>query len=90
MDVADDVAEWDDDAFELALKQATEGQVHAPNVRLGAVRSCSVPLLPEGRLGASPGGRTTLEELNDRLWACCIRDLDRTVAGQTERVGARL
>jgi len=28
-----------------------------PNVRLGAVRSCSVPLLPEGRLGASPGGR---------------------------------
>jgi transposase len=31
-----------------------------------------------------------LAELNERLLACCIRDLDRTIAGQTETVGARL
>jgi len=31
-----------------------------------------------------------LAELNDRLLACCIRDLDRTIDGQTETVGARL
>ena len=31
-----------------------------------------------------------LAELNDLLLACCIRDLDRTIAGQTETVGARL
>lgn len=31
-----------------------------------------------------------LAELNDRLLACCIRDLDRTIAGQTDTVGARL
>ena len=29
-------------------------------------------------------------ELNERLLACCIRDLDRTITGQTETVGARL
>jgi len=31
-----------------------------------------------------------LAELNDLLLACCIRDLDRTIDGQTETVGARL
>jgi len=31
-----------------------------------------------------------LAELNDRLLACCIRDLDRTIDGQAETVGARL
>jgi len=31
-----------------------------------------------------------LAELNDRLLACCIRDLDRTIAGRSETVGARL
>jgi transposase len=31
-----------------------------------------------------------LAELNDRLLACCIRDLERTIDGQSETVGARL
>ena len=31
-----------------------------------------------------------LAELNDRLLACCVRDLDRAIAGQSETVGARL
>jgi transposase len=31
-----------------------------------------------------------LAELNERLLACCIRDLDRTIIGQRETVGARL
>src|ERR1700694_1607045 len=31
-----------------------------------------------------------LAELNERLLACCIRDLDRTIAGRSETVGARL
>lgn len=31
-----------------------------------------------------------LAELNDRLLACCIRDLDRTITGRSETVGARL
>lgn len=31
-----------------------------------------------------------LAELNDRLLACCIRDLDRTISGQSETVGVRL
>jgi hypothetical protein len=31
-----------------------------------------------------------LAELNDLLLACCIRDLDRTIAGKSETVGARL
>jgi hypothetical protein len=32
----------------------------------------------------------SLAELNDRLLACCVRDLDRTIAGRSETVGARL
>ena len=36
MDVGNEVAEWDDNAFELALDQATEGEIQAPNVHLGA------------------------------------------------------
>jgi transposase len=35
-------------------------------------------------------GVATLEELNDLLLVCCIRDLDRTITGQRETVGARL
>ena len=31
-----------------------------------------------------------LAELNERLLACCIRDLDRTIVGRSETVGARL
>jgi len=31
-----------------------------------------------------------LAELNDRLLACCVRNLDRAIAGQSETVGARL
>jgi hypothetical protein len=31
-----------------------------------------------------------LAELNGLLLACCVRDLDRTITGQTETVGARL
>ncbi len=31
-----------------------------------------------------------LAELNERLLACCIRDLDRTITGRSETVGARL
>ena len=31
-----------------------------------------------------------LAQLNDYLAACCIRDLDRTIEGQSEMVGARL
>ena len=31
-----------------------------------------------------------LAELNERLLACCIRDLDRTISGRSETVGARL
>jgi transposase len=31
-----------------------------------------------------------LAELNDRLLSCCVRDLDRTIAGRSETVGARL
>jgi transposase len=31
-----------------------------------------------------------LAELNDRLLACCVRDLGRTIAGRSETVGARL
>jgi hypothetical protein len=32
----------------------------------------------------------TLAELNDLLLACCVRDLERTIAGRSETVGARL
>jgi transposase len=32
----------------------------------------------------------SLAELNELLLACCIRDLDRTITGRTETVGARL
>jgi transposase len=32
----------------------------------------------------------TLAELNDLLLACCVRDLGRTITGQSETVGARL
>lgn len=32
----------------------------------------------------------SLAEFNDMLAACCIRDLDRTIAGRSETVGARL
>jgi transposase len=32
----------------------------------------------------------TLQELNGLLLACCIRDLNRMIAGQSETVGARL
>jgi transposase len=31
-----------------------------------------------------------LAELNDLLLACCVRDLERTITGQSETVGARL
>ena len=31
-----------------------------------------------------------LAQLNERLLACCVRDLDRTIAGRSETVGARL
>src|SRR5450755_1810360 len=31
-----------------------------------------------------------LAELNERLLACCIRDLDRTITGRSETVGVRL
>jgi transposase len=31
-----------------------------------------------------------LAELNERLLACCIRDLDRTIVGRSETVGVRL
>jgi len=31
-----------------------------------------------------------LAELNERLLACCIRDLDRTIVGRSQTVGARL
>jgi hypothetical protein len=31
-----------------------------------------------------------LAALNDRLLACCIRDLDRTIVGRSETVGVRL
>jgi transposase len=33
---------------------------------------------------------TDLAELNERLLACCVRDLERTIDGQAETVGARL
>ena len=36
MGVANEVADWDDDAFELSLRRATEGHIEAPSVRLGA------------------------------------------------------
>jgi len=31
-----------------------------------------------------------LAQLDDRLLACCVRDLDRTIAGRSQTVGARL